>query len=93
MKTAKISDLKNNLSAHLASVRAGNSVLVLDRNHPLAILQPVPEGTSDSLSRLAASGLIQPPAKKLDVTKFLRRSRVKCRGGLSALVSDDRDGR
>jgi antitoxin (DNA-binding transcriptional repressor) of toxin-antitoxin stability system len=93
VKTAKVSELKNSLSAHLAAVRAGGSVLVLDRNHPMAIIQPVPESMSDSLSHLAAAGLVRPPARKLNVAAFLRRKRVSCRNGLSALVSEDRDER
>jgi antitoxin (DNA-binding transcriptional repressor) of toxin-antitoxin stability system len=34
MRTVNIADLKNNLSAHLERVRAGEELLVKDRNLP-----------------------------------------------------------
>jgi prevent-host-death family protein len=44
MKTATISETKNNLSALLERVRAGESVLILDRETPVARLEPVRHG-------------------------------------------------
>ena len=41
MKRAKIAILKNNLSRYLAHVRGGGTVLVLDRDQPVARLMPV----------------------------------------------------
>jgi prevent-host-death family protein len=41
VKTARIAELKNNLSRYLEHVRAGGSVLVLDRQQPVARLVPV----------------------------------------------------
>ena len=35
-----IADLKNNLSRHLTRVRRGNSIVVLDRNTPIARIVP-----------------------------------------------------
>jgi prevent-host-death family protein len=40
MKRVKIADLKNNLSRHLAHVRAGGDLIVLDRNTPVARVVP-----------------------------------------------------
>lgn len=48
MKKAKIGELKNNLSRYLDHVRSGGSVLVLDRDQPVARLVP--------LGRTAARG-------------------------------------
>ena len=36
MKTATISEVKNRLSAYLRAVRAGETVLILDRDQPVA---------------------------------------------------------
>jgi prevent-host-death family protein len=44
MKTATISETKNNLSALLDRVRAGETVLILDRQTPVARLEPVRSG-------------------------------------------------
>ena len=40
MKKVKIADLKNNLSRHLAHVRAGGDLIVLDRETPIARVVP-----------------------------------------------------
>ena len=40
MRTAKISELKARLSAHIAYVKRGEEVLILDRNTPVARLVP-----------------------------------------------------
>ena len=40
MKSAKIADLKNNLSRYLAHVRDGGEVMVLDRDTPIARIIP-----------------------------------------------------
>ncbi len=65
MKSAKIADLRNNLSRYLEHVRAGGSVTVLDRDRPVAWIVPVHsrEGTRDGddtrLARLERSGVIR----------------------------------
>ena len=63
MKQAKIAILKNNLSRYLAHVRGGGSVLVLDRDRPVARLVPLPShdarGASERLARLERQGLIR----------------------------------
>jgi prevent-host-death family protein len=40
MKSAKVSELKAHLSAYLAEVRHGETVIVCDRNTPVARLVP-----------------------------------------------------
>jgi antitoxin (DNA-binding transcriptional repressor) of toxin-antitoxin stability system len=63
MKRARIADLKNNLSRYLEHVRAGGSVLVLDREQPVAQIVPLGSGRGrqiDSrLARLERRGLIR----------------------------------
>ena len=63
MKQAKIANLKNNLSRYLDHVRRGGSVIVLDRDRPVARLVPLPHegarGASDRLARLERQGLIR----------------------------------
>ncbi len=64
MITANISKTKNELSRYLDAVRGGETVLILDRNRPIAQIQPLsPERGSASarLSELAAGGLITCP--------------------------------
>ena len=63
MKQAKIANLKNNLSRYLDHVRRGGTVIVLDRDRPVARLVPLPHegasGVSERLARLERQGLIR----------------------------------
>jgi prevent-host-death family protein len=63
VKQAKIANLKNNLSRYLEHVRRGGSVIVLDRDRPVARLVPLPHtearAASDRLARLERQGLIR----------------------------------
>ena len=63
MRTAKISDLKANLSAHIRYVKRGKDVLILDRNTPVARLTSVGnlEDYDDRIKRLIAKGVLSPP--------------------------------
>ncbi len=75
MKRVKIADLKNNLSRHLAHVRAGGDLVVLDRETPVARVVPFtghgPAGrlgrerdaywTSDRLEDLERRGIVSRP--------------------------------
>ena len=46
MKKAKIAELKNHLSRYLDHVRSGESVLVLDRDQPVARIVPLAPPTA-----------------------------------------------
>ena len=65
MKRAKIAELKNHLSRYLDHVRSGESVLVLDRDQPIAQIVPLDKptrgarGHDDQLVRLQRRGLIR----------------------------------
>ena len=65
MKRAKIAELKNHLSRYLDHVRSGESVLVLDRDQPIARIVPLDEpirgsrGHDERLLRLQRRGLIR----------------------------------
>jgi prevent-host-death family protein len=65
MRTAKISELKAKLSAHIEFVKNGEEVLIFDRNKPVARL--VPAGPFDEYDererRLIAKGILTPPKK------------------------------
>ena len=52
-----IKELKAHLSAHLARVKAGDTVVITDRGKPVAKLVPATtEGVPTSVARLLASG-------------------------------------
>jgi antitoxin (DNA-binding transcriptional repressor) of toxin-antitoxin stability system len=62
MRTAKISELKAKLSAHIQYVKNGEEVLIFDRNTPVARLVPTgPAEDEDARRRrLIAKGIITP---------------------------------
>jgi antitoxin (DNA-binding transcriptional repressor) of toxin-antitoxin stability system len=61
MEKATISELKNRLSAYLKKVRAGHSVLILDRDKPIARIERVTgaERHDGRLARLEQAGLLR----------------------------------
>jgi prevent-host-death family protein len=62
MRTAKISELKAKLSAHIRYVKNGEEVLIFDRNTPVArLVSPGPVAHEDERrQRLIAKGIISP---------------------------------
>ena len=69
MRTVNIAELKAQLSAHIRRVRAGEEVLVCDRNKPVARIVPCEmEGFSEQEQRLIARGVLTPPRKRRPVS-------------------------
>lgn len=94
MRTASVTDLKNNLSAKLREVAAGESLVVTDRRKPVAVLQSLSGTLGDSrLAGLIAAGLVRPAKTRLDVKAFLRLKRAACELPLSQAIEADREGR
>jgi len=82
MKAAKVSELKAQLSAYLSEVRRGDTVIVYDRNTPIARLVPFQEEPDDVVivePSAAPSSLRKikgvRPKKRIDIDKLLRESR------------------
>ena len=67
MEKATISKLKNNLSAYLRKVRAGSSVVIYDRDVPIARLERIESTTrgADRLKLLGVEGVTRPPRRPL----------------------------
>ena len=65
MKKANISQLKNNLSRYLEHVRGGGTVVVFDRDQPVAQILPLlraqrgGRGDDERLARLERRGVIR----------------------------------
>ena len=47
MKNARISELRDRLSEYLARVRKGETVIVYDRDTPIARIDPIPPAPKD----------------------------------------------
>lgn len=95
MEKATISELKNRLSAYLKKVRAGHTVLILDRDQPIARLEGVGGGTrhDDKLARLERAGLVR-RAKSPPSLKALRAAApAATRSVTKALITERREAR
>ena len=99
MKSVPIAELKSRLSAYIQLARAGEEILIRDRNLPVAKL--VPLGGADTSSEelaLAAAGKLALPEEVLDEEAFWsigRKSRIATRsaGAVRQAVSRDREER
>ena len=97
MRTATITQAKNGLSALIDRVKAGESVVILDRGTPVARLEPIGR-TGDSegrLRRLQRSGILRVGvvAPPLDV---IREPGPAVKAGSSAaeaVIAERRSGR
>lgn len=76
--------LRDNLSRHLADVRAGRTVTVTDHGTPVARIVPV--GIPNSLERLRAEGRITPARR----ARRPAPAPVVVDGTVSDLISDQR---
>ena len=95
MEKATISQLKDRLSAYLKKVRAGGSILIVDRDQPIARIERIASGAAgdDRISRLERAGLLRRGSGRVDVAALRRggaRPRVSV---LGALLEDRREGR
>lgn len=97
MKTARISELKNRLSHYLRYVRRGQSVLVYDRDRPIARIEPVresilAEGEGERVAELERVGALRAPSSTLPPGWIQRRGSVQA-DVLRALLAERESGR
>lgn len=94
MKRASISELKNQLSAYLQRVRAGQTVIVYDRDRPIARIDRVAdEDDDDRIAALLRNGIVTPPSEPLPL-ELLRAPLPRAgHSVLDALLEEREDGR
>jgi antitoxin (DNA-binding transcriptional repressor) of toxin-antitoxin stability system len=95
VRKARIAELKNDLSRYLRYVKGGGSVLVLDRDEPVAQLVPLPKGpggrTDDErLDALERQGLIRRGTGGVPDWVTWRKRRPKLRGSVLRDLLDER---
>jgi prevent-host-death family protein len=92
MKKANIAIAKNQFSRLIKLVKRGQPVLITERDHPVACLQPVAE-SEPILARLHAMGVLNPPQTAAFDWKAFRkqpRPRLPARESLAAAVVAER---
>lgn len=74
-------------------VKQGQTVLITERNKPVATLQPVLQSSSAGMEALHASGLLVPPGKVLDVAAFVSapRASLGAENALGRAIREERE--
>lgn len=91
MEKASVSQLKDHLSAYLKKVRAGRSILIVDRDVPIATLERIQGARHDDrLTRLEKAGILRRSERPLDVAA-LREPGPRVRQGVLEALIHDRD--
>jgi prevent-host-death family protein len=98
MVVATITEAKNRLSALIDQVRAGESILIVDRGTPVARLESAVSGAPDAggrIARLERTGAVRaarkPPAIELLSTR--PPSPLSGASAVAALLEERREGR
>ena len=99
MKTATITEAKNQLSSLIDRVRHGETIVITDRGRPVARLVSAVTGAAEDpegrLARLERRGGLRraaaPPPKALILKKLPRTKRAS--GVLDALLEERRESR
>jgi len=91
MRSVNVATLKNQLSKYLTFAKAGEEVIIRDRNLPVAKLVPFSAEDADEQElRLAAEGKLRLPSARLNLREFLkiRGGKVAGHKAIEALLAD-----
>ena len=73
MRSVNIAELKNKLSAYVTYAKAGETVVIRDRNRSVAMLVSfVAEGADEREADLVARGVMRMPIKETNWEEFLK---------------------
>jgi prevent-host-death family protein len=90
MRSANIAELRDRLTQYLKEVRAGEEIIVRDRQRPIAKIVPL---TIDDDAALVAAGLMRKAQRPLPAA-FWRKKRPKVTiRAAAAAVTEDRSDR
>lgn len=95
MEKATISEIKSRLSAYLKKVKAGQAILILDRDQPVARLERVEADAhpEDRLTRLERAGLLRRATHPVSAEALRGPAPRASRSVLEALLEERREGR
>jgi prevent-host-death family protein len=96
MRVVNIAELKNRLSTYLTYAKAGEEVVIRDRNRPVAKLVPyviLVDATEEELA-LVAVGHLRLPEKRLNIDEFLKMPKPTLSGnaGTQAVLDEREEG-
>lgn len=91
MRSVNVAKLKNQLSKYISFAKAGEEIVIRDRNLPVAKLVPFSaEDASDEELLLVAGGKLRLPQVRLDLKQLQKISTAGVAGNkaIQALLSD-----
>jgi prevent-host-death family protein len=91
MRSVNVAELKNRLSKYLTFAKAGEEVVIRERDLPVAKLVPFSAEDADSQDLLlAAAGKMRLPSARLNLEEFLKMPipRVAGHKAVRALLAD-----
>ena len=91
MRSTNIADLRNHLTRYLKEVRAGEEIVVRDRQRPFAKIVPLAHDADAEDSALVASGLMRKAERALPASFWRARRASIGRDVAANAVSRDRD--
>jgi prevent-host-death family protein len=97
MRTVTIAELKNKLSTYITYAKAGETVIIRDRNTPVAQLVPLPppdDGMSDEERELVAAGIMRLGERPRDISRLWKMPEAKVEGNsaIQAILDDREEG-
>ena len=93
MKIANIATAKNHFSRIIEQVKQGETIVITDRNRPVAQIRPLAAGEMP-LEPLHASGLLSPPQTTLNVAAFIVAAQplMPASSSLRDAILEEREG-
>jgi prevent-host-death family protein len=94
-RRVSIAELKARLSEYVAAAKAGESVVITERNRPVARLAPLSGGSAREgrMAELVRAGLVRPPRAKLGRSFFTAARPADPRGrSLEAILEERAEG-
>lgn len=95
MRSASVTEARNQFSRLLRRVRRGETVLITDRGKPVARIEPCHAADADDsrLDALVARGVVRPARSTLDAEAFLNEPPPRLPEGVRAseAVTADRE--
>jgi antitoxin (DNA-binding transcriptional repressor) of toxin-antitoxin stability system len=93
MRTVNIAELKNKLSAYITYAKAGETVIIRDRDTPVAQLIPFPTGdVTEEERELVAAGVLRLGRRPRNLAALDELPMPKVKGNaLTQALLDERD--
>jgi prevent-host-death family protein len=92
VRTANIAQLRDRLTHYLREVRAGQEIIVRDRQKPIAKIVPLTIDAESEDEALVAAGLMRKATRRLPVAFWrTRRGPITLRAAAAAVAEDRED--